>query len=115
MGYMRHHAILVTSWDSQKLREARNFAVTITGERLVTRIIDGLVNSQATFVVVPDGSKEGWAESDNGDQWRAHIISWIQNQRYDNGSNVLSWAEVQYGDDDRDDKLLRSSHSEASA
>lgn len=100
MGYIRHHAIVVTgqhAWHEPSLADvfdARQAAVE-AGCRLVTEVVGPGVNGTSSFLVAPDGSKEGWEESYIGDDARARFIKWL---RGDN--RHFSWAEVILGDDD---------------
>ena len=77
MGYMRHHMIVVTSWDKKLIWEAHMKACEIffqpshVGNSVgVTPIMTSPVNHYYTFFVPPDGSKEGWNDSDDGDENR---------------------------------------------
>ena len=67
------------------------------------------VNNYRSFAIVPDGSKEGWPESDEGDEGRDRFIEWLDTQRYDDGSPRQRWVEVQFGDDDEETKVCRDS------
>jgi hypothetical protein len=98
MGYMRHHAIIVTSWDVERLELARDRAADIGLKP--TRITPEAVNGYQSFMVPPDGSKEGWEESDVGDDARAALVSYLRAQECEDGSSYLSWVEVMFGDDD---------------
>lgn len=117
MGYMCHHAVLVSSWNSADLKTAHAKAIAMAPEsdeltakwsRLVSPICEGVVNSEGTFMIAPDGSKEGWDTSDKGDAWRAKFIEWMDAQKYDDGSSNLKWALVQFGDEEGDDRVLDS-------
>lgn len=98
MGYMRHHAIVVTSWSVDDLEAAHAEAVRLGCQ--TSPIVLFAVNRGGSFLVAPDGSKEGWPESDNGDVQRRCLIAWLDGQRYEDGSTSLGWVEVQFGDDD---------------
>lgn len=113
MGYMRHHAIVVTSWDEQKLLEAHTRARVLNTAyaglgRIVSEMTPIAMNGQASFVVAPDGSKEGWDVSDQGDDFREEFVTWLREQSFDDGSSVLSWVLVQFGDDNDDNRVLSS-------
>ena len=114
MGYMRHHALVVTSWKDSVLHAVHAAAVQFATDAgmacTVTPIIPGTVNGIRTFVVCSDGSKEGWAESDAGDSVRAAVIKECDLHLYSDGSSPLSWVLVQYGDDDHDTRVV--AHSE---
>jgi hypothetical protein len=106
MGYMRHHAIVVTSWKHELLQEAHATAVElgvrdpeVIGQRLweVSEITPESTNGYRSFFVAPDGSKEGWDTSDRGDVQRTALIQWFQDK-----AGYLDWVEVSYGGDDYD-------------
>lgn len=115
MGYMVHHMIVVTSYHLELVQRAHARAREIfcvprmaAGKHMqVTDILTSPVNHYYTFFVPPDGSKEGWSDSEDGDARRALFITWLNAQRFEDGSTSLKWAEVQYGDDSRDNRMLR--------
>ena len=98
MGYIRHHAIAVTSWNDELIKKAHEKAMQIFKDR-TSSIIESDVNSYQSFFIAPDGSKEGWGESDIGDVQRKTFKDWINEQAYEDGSNSLSFCEFFYGDD----------------
>ncbi len=103
MGYMCHHAIVVTGrdWgDSTPLKDAYKKAVEIFGKS-VTEILPTVTNGYASFMVGPDGSKEGWEESDTGNARRDEFVLFLDETGY------CKWAEVQYGDDEDINKITR--------
>ena len=117
MGYMRHHMIVVTSCDDLQIQEAHakaleifswaNMGLVNQGIVGVTPIFTSPVNHYYTFFVPPDGSKEGWSDSEDGDTGRALFIEWLNAQRHEDSSTCLKWAEVQYGDEEQDNRVLR--------
>ena len=107
MGYMRHNAIVVTSYSDELIETAHKLAVEIFED--VSTITPSKTNGYQSFLVPPDGSKEGWDESDAGDKNRDKFIAWLDSQRYDDGSTSLDWVEVQYGDDNRETIIIRDS------
>lgn len=110
MGYMRHHAIVVTGWDPEVVRCARELATTIFNGHGITEVVGSLVNGYYTFLVPPDGSKEGWDDSVEGDARRAKFIEGVEQQ-----FAYLDWAEVQYGDDNLETKIVNDSDSKQRA
>lgn len=103
MGYMRHHAILVTAFDVERAEKIRTKAIELLGSQ-VSELNISKVNAYASFVVFPDGSKEGWEDSNDGDDKRAEFKSWLSDPNY-----RCDWAEVQYGDEGGDDRILEHS------
>lgn len=102
MGYMRHHSIIVTSRDADSAASAhaeacRTFAV-------VSPLLLSEVNGYHSFFVPPDGSKEGWPDSDAGDARRSRFIAWLAAS-----VGYLDWAEVQYGDEEGQTRIVADS------
>lgn len=98
MGHIQHHAIIVTSCDATQMQRAAAEADRIGLVR--TPIVESPVNGHATFCVVPDGSKSGWADSDKGDAKRAQFKGWLAVPS-EMGRGIIEWAEVVYSADDR--------------
>lgn len=104
MGYIRHHGFLVTGGDwsaeAATIAECHTAAVNIFGPA-VSPLSPKATNGYQSFAVFPDGSKEGWEESDAGDEQRQRFIAWLRERAvYSDGSRAVSWVEVQYGDDE---------------
>ena len=100
MGYIAHHAIVVTGFDMAHTDLARQAAQEafsyVHMEYLVGDLIGPAVNGYCSFVVAPDGSKEGWDESDAGDTARAAFVAWLRTE------GMVDWVEVRFGGDDYD-------------
>ena len=107
MGYMRHHAIIVTSWSDNHIQKARRKALDL--HMLITPNIESNINGYQSFFIPPDGSKEGWEESDGGDKKRDQFVEWLNTQRTEDGGTYLKWAEVQYGDEEDNNLICRHS------
>lgn len=98
MGYMRHHAVVVSSWDKELIAKAHKVAAESFPH--VSEVVPHAVNSGGSFLIPPDGSKEGWEDSRLGDDRRAAFVRWLDAQGYGDGSTSLRWVEVMYADDD---------------
>lgn len=98
MGVMCHHAIVVTCGYGNHAQQAHDKAVEIFGQTGVSNLSAELVNGNQSFCVWPDGSKEGWSESADGDARRESFVSWLDRQRYEDGSTPLKWVEVAFGE-----------------
>lgn len=108
MGYERNHAIVVSDCGyGDFIEQAHAKAIELGGA--VTPIINGAINHVRSFAVLADGSKEGWGESEKGDQQRAELIEFLRSLYYEDFSSPISWAEVQYGDDERATCVVASS------
>ena len=111
MGYMCHHAIIVTSWDERSIVAAHKKACELFGDQNflgriseITEITPQVINGYMSFLISPDGSKEGWEHSERGHNARNKFIQWLSSQK----KNWCQYAEVQFGDEGGDNRLLRS-------
>lgn len=104
---MRHHSIVVSSWNAVLIKEAYVKAEEIFP--WVSPISPGTTNGYHSFFIPPDGSKEGWDESVKGDKQRDAFIDWLNGYAYEDGSSPFGWVEVQFDDDDLITKVIRDS------
>ena len=80
---MRHQAILVTSLFSEKAQAAHAQAKIIFSSGQITDIQTSVINDYFTFFIGPDGSKEGWPDSERGDEQRRLFRGWLNVQCYE--------------------------------
>ena len=104
MGYMRAHTFVVDSWDGQMIAEAHAAATEIFP--WVSPVSPKTVNGHQSFFIPPDGSKEGWAESAEGDERRETFKTYLRSRAYDDGSTSLRWVEVQFADDENESLVV---------
>jgi len=119
MGYIRHHAIIVTDYvgfskDTSALYTAHEKAVYLFkihdqqspnfGLSLVSEIIHSAINRYATFIVAPDGSKECWEEDEHFNKARSEFIAWLKTQE------ALNYVEIEFGGDGDEAKIITDSY-----
>lgn len=112
MGYIKHHAIIVTGWDEIECIDAHNKAKEIfiandIPTRLVSNIMEGISNSQYTFMIAPDGSKEGWETSNNCDRARKEFLDWLSQSE-----NYCDYVEIAFGGDYNESRVVRDKDSD---
>lgn len=95
MGWIRHHGIVVTG-SGERIESAHAMALTIFPT--VSPLLPGRMNGYASFFVPPDGSKEGWKDSQDGDNERDRFIAWLQAEY-----RGVDWFE--YSNDVDNDRL----------
>lgn len=93
MGYIRHNAIIATAWQAQAVAGLVEYARSIGAEAIVGGEV---TNGYATVCITPDGSKEGWQTSAEGDERRSNIKLWMR----EHPDFYYEWCEVAYGSDD---------------
>jgi hypothetical protein len=96
MGYMLHHAIIVHSFDDEMIETAHAMATKLDMRPSPISKPDEN-NGETGFYIPPDGSKEDWEPSDQGDKDRDTFVKWLCKQAHDDGSNNLNWIEVAFG------------------
>jgi hypothetical protein len=79
MGYHRHGIAVVTTWQEEVQRALQTWydGIPEQDKRFVI-LRDKLVNNYMSVAVLPDGSKEGWDESDRTDALRRELIAIAQ-------------------------------------
>ena len=99
MGVMKNHGIIVSSY-SEAIAKAAIKAQEIG--LLITNTVDARIGYMASFLVVPDGSKEGWPDSNMFDEMREAFKRYLKEQKID-------WVEVVFGCDDGETYISESS------
>ncbi|MDX2191338.1 MAG: hypothetical protein SFY32_15910 [Bacteroidota bacterium] len=114
MRNTRHHSIIVTTNDKAALAKLRLEIIAIyqskmeakNGAQLISPIVESLINNHCSFFIAPDGSKEGYDASEDGDNVRKHVVSLIESKKDKDGNNVFYYVEVYYGDDNGKAEIL---------
>ena len=94
MGYIAHHAIIVTTWNKERAHLAHQQAIGIFADA-VSPMVETKLNGWWSFLIAPDGSKEGWSESEDGDARRAAFMEWARHH-----AGYIDAVEVRYGGDE---------------
>lgn len=114
MGRIKHNAIIVTCgqdivsivWD--KANEVF--------ESKVTNIVSGVSNDYFSFLIVPDGSKEGWNNSDKWDSKRDYYFKWLEEYELTDSNlkgiigTYVDCIEVYFGGDDEIAHIVRTNN-----
>jgi len=96
MGYHNHHAIIVTVRDDKYIKQAHEKAIDIFGDTC-SEIVDSKINGYFSFFIAPDGSKECWEESTDGDNRRDDFKKWINKS-----DGYIDAVEIYYGGEEPD-------------
>lgn len=90
MGWIRHHAIVVTAFDDN-INEIHSKAKEIFPT--VSKILKSRTNGYTSIFIPPDGSKEGWETSNLFDDKRDEFIAYLQDKD-------CKFVEIAYGECD---------------
>jgi len=97
MGYFRHNVIVCAFWDIKRAELCHTKAKEIFG-KYVTEITPESTNGYCAFMIPPDGSKEGWEESNAGDDRRDLFTKWLESSK---DQHYCEWFEVAIPEDDK--------------
>lgn len=110
MGYIRNETIVVSGWDDARVLRAHSAAAAIFDSHRIGRLVSGLTqhitNGGAAFFIAPDGSKEGWHDSDVAEAARKEFIGWLKTDEA--RKLYLDWALIILGGDDGEFSVLQS-------
>lgn len=95
MGYIKHNAIIATTWQTEAADGLVDYAKRVGAEAIRG---EERTNGYVTVCITPDGSKEGWESSNEGDGQRGLLRQWLEGA--DMQGFYFEWCEVGYGNDD---------------
>lgn len=107
MGVIQHHAVVATTWNRGEVDRIRKWIDAIpprsamfgdAGRRRLFIFGEGISNEYYTVVMIPDGSKEGWPESDSCNELREEFIRELERNKESDGSTAWHWVEVGFGE-----------------
>lgn len=110
MGHMAHDAVIVTVSDyvltpapgrpAMPDVDAYRASLPADWQALVVGPARSITNGYLTYAFLPDGSKEGWDTSDQGDEYREQFAA-LFSFRYEDGSSPFDVVHVRFGGDER--------------
>lgn len=104
MGIINHNAVIATTWNKAKVEAIQEWIKTLPktedgfDPQILFQRVPSWTNGYITIILAPDGSKEGWKTSDQGDRLRNLFIERIEQDAYSDGSNSWNWIEVSFGE-----------------
>ncbi len=107
MSTVKNHAIIVTGTYGGHVEQAQKIARGVFP--WVSDLSPAVLNGSRSFFVPPDGSKEHWEASTDGDNRRAEFKRYLREQALAHGEGSLSWVEVLYGGDVRTAAVVAAS------
>lgn len=110
MGVENNNAVLATTWSEAALARLGAWISEQPKEwAALFATVPAISNGKATIVLCPDGSKEGWDTSNQGDYLRQRFIEELAKDNFDDGSSPWDWVEVGYGEYGQ--KVLRGNNA----
>lgn len=117
MGYIKHDLVIVVVFDGDDVKRLNGFLDEVEGaapvlddghdemEIIRTRFhhFPPGTNGYHTYVMAPDGSKEGWDTSNLADEWRAKFIAVAKQCRFASVTHI-----DRFGGDDNEPRFVES-------
>jgi hypothetical protein len=112
MGYMAHHGLMAIVYDfvmqgmyghTPPDWEGFKESVPPAYRPLLVGPVHSIVNGYTMFAMFPDGSKEGWPQSDTGDEIRARFAMLFDDEACD-------LVEFRWGGDEPDMLWIQDVH-----
>lgn len=105
MGNINHNAVIATTWNNDcfermvawisQLKHENPFDNNNPPEMFM--ISGRVINGYRTIILIPDGSNEGWKESEVGNNLRDTFIQRLEEDKYEDESSPWDYIEVGYG------------------
>lgn len=95
MGLIQHNAMIATTLSVEEFSRVR-LAIEARDDRDLFTFNQTKINAYHTIIIPPDGSKEGWDDSDAGDSRRQWLIELIQQGPYIGG--YWDYVDVSFGE-----------------
>jgi hypothetical protein len=105
MGVENNNAVIATTWNREEVNRIKNFVAGLERMQSLFLFGDEEINGRTTVVMVPDGSREGWPNSDEGDKLRDLFVAELEKANYVDGSSPWNYVEVEFGEFEQ--KVLR--------
>ncbi len=114
MRNIKHHVIIVTVNDFKLAEKIKNDISILykknmevkNAHELISPITPSLINNFYSFFIAPDGSKEGYDLSEDGDNIREKIVTHLKSYKGDGFSVPVNFVEIFYGDDKLKPEIL---------
>lgn len=109
MGTSYHEAIIITATTRATAIRYYKLAKEIFKQCPLTYPTKEATNSISTFMIAPDGSKEGWNTSIQGDKERLQFLEVLKAKKGKLGYSEIEWVWVKYGFD-LDESYIVANH-----
>ena len=92
MGTIQHHVVVATTYKGLEAERIQRWMDDLRpAERVLFARGFSIMEHFVTFVMMPDGSKEGGCKSDDGDKLRARFIKRLKDAE-------CNYVELTYGE-----------------
>lgn len=98
MGTTNHNAIIATTYKDEEIERIKEWRKQHIEYRPYFIFGPRATNNYQTVVLVPDGSNEGWQESDAFDALRRDFVFQLEKGNFEDWSSPWSWIEVGFGE-----------------
>ncbi|KEI95159.1 hypothetical protein N496_19625 (plasmid) [Clostridium botulinum A2B3 87] len=100
MSHVQHLTVIVTGWNKELLNQAKEKAIELFTENMVTNTAKSLINQYESFMVCSSGSKGGWEEDTEHKQKIQKYVKYLDSKAFSEKKhdNSLQYVVLSYGD-----------------
>lgn len=98
MGVINHNTIVATTWSGEEVNHINSWINTLDHRHKSLFVTCNNIFGDTTIIMIPDGSKEGWEESNKCDELRGEFIKVLESRSHEDGSNAWKYVEVSFGE-----------------
>lgn len=98
MGVINHNAVIATTWSDKEFNRVGEWIGNLTREQRALFVTNKNQFGDVTIVMTPDGSKEGWEDSNECDKIREEFTTLLESRACEDGSNAWKYVEVSFGE-----------------
>ena len=98
MGVINHNAIIAITWSDEEVHKVISWLNRLDKNFNQIFNINNNKFGGTTIFMAPDGSEEGWKDSNEADKLRDEFVALLESSKYEDGSNPWRYVEVSYGE-----------------
>ena len=99
MSIINHNLLIATTRSDGHVQALMRWLSDLNPKEQKAIVMVGpAINNYVSFLILPDGSNEGWDASNWFDELREKFIKRLEEDTYYDGSSPWKWVEVGYGE-----------------
>lgn len=91
MSHVQHLTVIVTGWNKELLNQAKEKAIELFTENMVTNTAKSLINQYESFMVCSSGSKGGWEEDTEHKQKIEKYVKYLDSKAFSEKSMIIHY------------------------
>lgn len=98
MGVINHNVVIGTTWSEEEFNYVGEWVGNLKPELSALFVTNKNKFGDITIIMTPDGSKDGWEDSNECDKLREEFINLLDSRACEDDSNAWKYVEVSFGE-----------------